>query len=130
MMAGGPTFWMSKRQDVIVLSMTEAEYIAASKGVQQAKWVHQFLSEIDHLVPLPSLLRCDNQGRISLSKDPKFHSQVKHIDIRYHYVQDAVKKGDITIKYIPLADNLANALTKPLGLTSHHRQVGLMRLDL
>lgn len=53
---GGPVFWMSKRQPVVALSTTEAEYIVLAKAVQQARWMHQFLSEAGHSVSLPSLI--------------------------------------------------------------------------
>lgn len=130
MMAGGPVFWMSKRQDVVALSTTEAEYIAMAKGVQQARWVHQFLSEIGHKAPLPSIIKCDNQGAIAISENPKFHSRVKHIDIRFHYLRDAVERGEVQIEYISSEDNPADILTKSLGATIHRRQIGLLRLDL
>lgn len=73
MMAGGPTFWMAKWQDIGALSTTEAEYIVLAKGAQQAQWVRNFLSEIGHEVPLPSRMLTDNQ---ELSSYPKIPSSI------------------------------------------------------
>lgn len=47
-MAGAPTFWMSKRQDVVSLSTVEAEYITLTRGTQQAIWTFGFMSEIGY----------------------------------------------------------------------------------
>ena len=86
MLAGGPVFWMSKRQDVVALSTTESEYIAYGKGAQQAKWVHNFMSEIGYPSPLPSQLYADNKSAIAISENSKFHQRVKHIDICFHFL--------------------------------------------
>lgn len=129
MMAGGATFWQSKRQDVVALSTTEAEYMALAKGAQQARWVHHFLAEVGHGLPLPSHLKSDNKSAIAISENPKFHSRVKHIDIRFHYLRDAVRSGELKVEYIPSEDNPADILTKSLGTTLHRRQVGLLQLE-
>jgi hypothetical protein len=126
MLAGGPVFWMSKRQDVVALSTTEAEYIAYGKGAQQAKWIHNFMNEIGYPSPLPSQLFADNMGAIAISENPKFHQRVKHIDIRFHFLRDLVEAGEVKINYVPSEENLADILTKPLGTTLHRRIVELM----
>lgn len=112
-------YWQLKHQDVVALSTTESEYMALAKGAQQAKWVHNFLSEVRHAGPLPSILKADNKDAIAILENPKFHSHVKHIDIHFHYLWDAVKSGELTVDYIPLEDNPANILTKPLGTMLH-----------
>jgi hypothetical protein len=34
---------------------------------------------------------------IALSKNPVFHEQRKHIDVRYHYIRECVDEGRIII---------------------------------
>ena len=34
----------------------------------------------------------DNQGAIALSKDPVNRQRCKHIDIKYHFIRDALHK--------------------------------------
>ena len=75
------------------------------------------------------MLQADNQGAIVISENPRFHSRVKHIGIWFHFLRDTVKSGELEISYIPSEDNPADVLTKPLGATLHHRQVGLLRLE-
>ena len=38
----------------------------------------------------------------------------RHINIRYSFVTDCIKKGDVTFKYCPTGDMLADIFTKPL----------------
>ena len=57
---------------------------------------------------------CDNQGAIALSKDNKFHSRTKHIDLRYHFIREAVNEGKINVQYIPTAENIADIFTRAL----------------
>ena len=54
----------------------------------------------------------DNQGAIALAKDNKFHSQMKHIDLRYHFIREAVDDGKIKMEYIPIIKNIADIFTK------------------
>ena len=56
----------------------------------------------------------DNQGSISLSKNPKSHSRTKHIDIKFHYVREAVEKKEINIIYCATETMTADIMTKPL----------------
>ena len=38
----------------------------------------------------PTVLHTDNQGAIALAKNPVSHAKSKHIDIRHHFIRDAV----------------------------------------
>ena len=60
-------------------------------------------------------MNCDNQSAIALAKDNKFHSRMKHIDIRYHFIREAVEDGNIVVNYIPTAENIADIFTKSLA---------------
>ena len=54
----------------------------------------------------------DNQGAIAMSKNPIQHKRTKHIDIRYHFVREAVARGDIRLSYVQTQDQIADLLTK------------------
>ena len=54
----------------------------------------------------------DSQSSIAYTKDPKFHSKTKHIDIKYHYVKDMITRGEMNLKYISTHDMIADPLTK------------------
>jgi hypothetical protein len=71
----------------------------------------------------------DNQGAIALAKDNKFHARTKHIDLRYHFIREAVDDGKITMKYVPTADNVADIFTKALGKPKFKQFVGLLGME-
>ena len=61
----------------------------------------------------PTTICVDNHGAMKLAHNPQFHNLTKHIDIRYHFVRDTLAAGEITLRYLPTADMVADVLTKP-----------------
>ena len=80
-MAGGPVSWSSKWQATVTLSTVEVEYVAMSRCAQQMVWTQSWLDEVKMKYSTPGLIRGDNQGTITLTKNIKDHGKVKHIDI-------------------------------------------------
>ena len=58
--------WYSRRQDIVALSITEAEYIVDCEGVKGATWGEQFLREL-HICLEPPILKTDSEGTYNLS---------------------------------------------------------------
>ena len=44
----------------------------------------------------------------------QFSKRTKHIDIWHHFIRDHLKKGDISLEWVPTEDMTADILTKPL----------------
>ena len=68
---------------------------------------------------------CDNQGVIALAKDNKFHAHTKHIDLRHHFIREAVEEDKITMTYIPtkaLARPKFKGFVKKLGLREENEK--------
>ena len=80
----GAITWRSKKQATIALSTTEAEYVALAEAVREAKWLHCLYGELGFPQTEPIVLLGDNDGSISMTKNPQFHGRTKHIDIRWH----------------------------------------------
>lgn len=55
----------------------------------------------------------DNQGTISLAKNPVYRQRCKHIDIKYHFVRSVVNEGKVFLEYCPTNEMVADVLTKP-----------------
>ena len=66
------------------------------------------------MMELQNVLWEDNQGAIALAKNPVFHKHTKHIQIRYHFVRDAVDDKVIDVYFCPLKKMVADILTKPI----------------
>ena len=60
----------------------------------------------------PAKILGDNQGEIPLSKDPVNRQRCKHIDIKYHFIKDALHKKKIEIIYCPTTDMIGDIMTK------------------
>ena len=81
---------MSRRQSVVVLSTTEAEYMAATHASKEVVWLQRLCSSMG-LVQRDIRIDCDSQSEIFLAKNPAYHSKIKHIDVKYHFVRDMVE---------------------------------------
>ena len=61
------------------------------------------------------MIHQDNEAAIKLCENGLASSKrSRHIDIRYFFIQDRVKAGDIQIQYLSTKDMIADFLTKPL----------------
>jgi hypothetical protein len=75
MMGGGAISWSSKRQPTIALSTTEAEYMASMQATKEAIWMAKFMKELGYMKEKKAMvIRCDNQGAISLTKNFTQHA--------------------------------------------------------
>jgi hypothetical protein len=52
---------------------------------------------------------------MKLVKKPNFTCKTKHIEIVHCYIREKVQDGTIQISYIPMHEQIADLLTKPLG---------------
>jgi hypothetical protein len=129
---GGAVSWSSRKQEIVSLSTTEAEYIALTYAAKEALWLRQFLSELFPSSPLqPLTLHDDNQGAVALAHAHigQFHARTKHIDIRYHFIRYAIEDNLIRVVYCPTENMVADMFTKPLPaakLTAFNSNVGLL----
>ncbi|XP_049410511.1 secreted RxLR effector protein 161-like [Solanum stenotomum] len=73
--------WSSKKQTIVTLSSTKAEFVAATACVCQAIWLRRILEELQFKIGRANIVCCDNTSPIRLSKNPVSHGRRKHIDI-------------------------------------------------
>ncbi|XP_028098760.1 uncharacterized protein LOC114298399 [Camellia sinensis] len=116
MMGSCVVSWSSKKQQIVTLSITEAEFVAAASCACQAIWLRRLLEELHYHQQGPTPVYCDSSSEIKLSKNPVLHGRSKHIDVRYHFLRDLTKDETIDLIYCRSEDHVADILTKPLKL--------------
>ena len=117
-LGSGVVLWSSKKQLIVTLSTTEAEFVAATSCVCQAIWLKRILEQLHFKRREPIAIFCDNNSAIKLSKNPVLHGRSKHIDVKFHFLRDLTKAGTIELIYCRSEDQLADIFTKPLKLPS------------
>jgi len=117
MINGGAISWSAKRQELISLSTTESEYIAATYAAKEALWLRALISQLFEVQLNATTLFSDNQSAIALAKEHQYHSRTKHIDVRYHFIRWIIEEGKIKLIYCPTDEMVADALTKALPST-------------
>ena len=98
LMSGTPISWYSKKQPIVTLCTAEAEYVALSTATQEAVWIRKLLSDFSVSQSQATTITEDDQGAICLARNPVTHSRSKHMDVRYHYIQDALNDGIIDLQ--------------------------------
>ena len=116
-MCGGAVSWCSRKQTIVAASTCEAEYIGMTMASKEAMWLRRLVSDIrgKSVLENPLSLLSDNAGAIALTKNEVVNRRNKHIDLAYHFVRDAVRRGIVNITYLPTTEMTADILTKPLG---------------
>jgi hypothetical protein len=110
----GAIYCKSSTQKLNTLSSTEAELVAVTEASYQVLWTRNFLSEQGYVMQ-PATMFQDNQSTIHLIKNGQSNSErTRHIDIRYFFINNRIKRGDIQVIYKPTLEMMADIMTKPL----------------
>ncbi|GAU32111.1 hypothetical protein TSUD_357950 [Trifolium subterraneum] len=118
MLGSGAISWSSRKQPIVTLSTTEAEFIAATHCVCQGIWLKRILESMGLKQQRCLDVFCDNISTIKLSKNPVLHGRSKHIDIRFHFLRNLSYDGTIEMKHCTSQNQIADIMTKALKLES------------
>ena len=127
-LAGGVITATSKQQSIVAQSSTEAEYVAGARNAMESAYIRQVLEELGYTGEDAKVVETygDNQGSLSLAENPEFHQRTKYIAVKYHYIREEVRKGNISLFYVPTKEMAADSLTKPLNAAMHARFVEML----
>jgi hypothetical protein len=122
MYAGCPIISVSKRQTLVALSTTEAEYIALSSALRDVISIMNLLNELTNrgfpINPDVPIIRCkvfeDNQSCIEIATNHRTRPRTKHLSIRLHHFRSFVVNKLISIQHVNTREQLADMFTKPL----------------
>jgi len=122
--------WKSKKQDCVSKSSTESEYRAMSAACSEAVWLRGLFAEIRFPQTTPTLLHADNTSAIQIATNHVFHERTKHVEVNYHFIQEAVDTHVISLPHISTDLQIADVLNKSMTRQRHQFLVGkLMLLD-
>ncbi|CDF39894.1 unnamed protein product [Chondrus crispus] len=119
----------SRKQTVVATSTCEAAYIALCEACKEATWLRQVVADVLGLDSDPTIMMgCDNAGTISYAENESVNRRNKHVDVKYHYVRDAIKRNVISLSHCPTTSMPADILTKALGRVLFQKFVELLGL--
>ena len=111
--------WSLKKQNIVTLSSTEAEYVRHTNAMKEILWIQNFWAKINGK-------SMENQFSTRFCSKPATRVQfnypttinfvcTKHIDVHYHFIRKALKNKLLEIKYVPTDKNIADIFTKLLS---------------
>jgi hypothetical protein len=111
--------WGSKLQSVVTTSTCAAEYVAACYGAKEVVWLRSVLRTLGVLPSdsLPTALCMDNHRALLLVQNPATNQKTKHIRVSFHYIRDAVARGEIDVVPVATEFHYADMFTKPLSVS-------------
>jgi len=111
----GVAYSTSCKQKLNTKSSTEAELVAIDDAMGQILWTRHYLDVQGIHVPTTTIHQ-DNKSTILLAENGSTSSgkRTRHLDVRYYFVTDKIKNGEVKIEYCPTKDMLGDFFTKPL----------------
>lgn len=92
---------VSKKQNTLARSSTEAEYRAIATTTQEVEAVRLALVELGLEVPRPMVILSDNMGATFIAENPIGHIKLKHVVLDLYFVREKVQNEEIIVKHVP-----------------------------
>ena len=118
----GSPISFSTKQKLNTRSSTEAELVGVDDSMAMVIWTRNFL-RAQGLEVTDNVVYQDNQSAILLERNGRASSgrRTRHIDIRYYFVTDRIKQGDLRIEYCPTDEMNGDFFTKPVQGSKFHK---------
>ena len=73
--------------------------MAALAATCQDIWMRRMLRSLCQEQTKGTVIFCDNNSAIALSKNFVFHKRTKYIDTKFHYIRELVNNGEIVLEH-------------------------------
>ena len=107
----------SKMQDLVAISVTEAEAIAGIGCAQDMIFAMHVLHSMELEVELPMILWMDNKGAVDLFNGWSVTGRTRHMGTKINFMRELKEEGTLIVKWFPSEDNSSDMFTKNLGGT-------------
>ena len=114
----GPVSWRSTKTPLIALNVAESEIIALSSASQEAVFLRKLCTELGFLQPHPTIIYEDCESAVALSRENRFKKRSKHIDVRWSFVVEKQRHGDLRVVSVSRTIMLADILCSPRAAAS------------
>ena len=130
LLASGAISWKSVKQSIIASSTMEAEFVACFEATSHALWLRNFISGLGVVdsIARPLKIYCDNTAAVFFSKNGKYSSGSKHMELKYLVVRERVQKQQVSIENLSTTLMIADPLTKGLPPKTYKEHVIRMGL--
>jgi hypothetical protein len=111
----GSLYSMARKQKLNTTSSTEAEIVGVHDAMSQVIWFRYFLIAQGIKISRNILFQ-DNKSAIILHMNGTASSSrnTRHINIRYFFIKDRIKAGEVESVYCPSEEMIADFFTKPI----------------
>ncbi|MBW0591563.1 hypothetical protein O181_131278 [Austropuccinia psidii MF-1] len=127
MFLGNPISWTTKKQSIVAQSTTKAEFVSMNKCSKEVRWLSHLITSLGINLKVPTL-KNDNTGAITISNEAQLNPNSKHIEVRFQYLRDLVRKNLLKVQHVPTNDMVADVLTKALGTVRHAQATKMLKL--
>ena len=113
MCGGASVCCFSRTQKCVILSTSEAEYVALGDAVKELLFLRQIWRFMlpSKVMPYFPVFE-DNQRAVQLAQNPVTNLNSKHIDVRHHFLRELVRQRDIKVVQVLSGFKHADILTK------------------
>jgi hypothetical protein len=118
---GAIVHWKSQRQKTVAKSTADAEFNATALAVEEGIWLAKVQAELYGEVKevIPISVFNDNQACIASLMNGQFRASTRHVGVRYFWLRELVREGEVTIMYLRTDEMIADGLTKGLESGKH-----------
>ena len=113
-LGSSPIYSRSWKLKSVTRSSSETELIALEDSVTFVIWTRELLREIGQLEKEPTTIFQDNKSTIILAMQGGNFKRTKHLLCKESYVREKLNNNEITLRYLPTINMLADYLTKPV----------------
>ena len=93
---------------------------------REACWLRNLYGELGYPQLFPNIIKGDNEGSISMAKNPQFHKRAKHVATKWHWIRDLIQNEEVSIESCRDPEQTADILTKPLARPKHQKHLNEM----